>query len=380
MPSEKIDPDIPILVAENDPSGASALKRAFKECQLRNITFADHGYKAVHTGRFESFGLILVSSRVDKMDGLKVLSSLLAEGKNKSKPIVFLCLADDVQASKEARDAGAAAVLSKPVEPEAFRKMAEKVLDKYIVTISETEEQSQENLSATELALEAAKKLLKEGDIDGAEEKFEEAMVTAGGSVEIFQGLAQVHLSRGDTESADQVLAEAERLDPMARDKFRLLEKNFLENAKSLMEKGRHEEAKNQFRGALAANENSVTAFMGLSEAYKSMGDEKAAEDAFESALALDKRPEDMHEYNRMGIEARRKKNYYQAIRAFDKAISFDPDDPILYYNKAMVFVAQMKFQEAGELLEKSIELNPNFSEAKETLSKVEDFSAKQKD
>ncbi|MDA1001189.1 MAG: response regulator [bacterium] len=379
MPSEKIDPDIPILVAENDPSGASALKRIFEECQLRNITFSEHGYKAVHTGRFDSFGLILVSSKVDKMDGLKVISSLLEEGKNKSKPIVFLCPADDAPASQKARAAGAAAVLSKPVELGSFREMIEKVLDKYVVTKSEVGQHSQKNISATESAIETANKLLKSGDLDGAEEKFEEAMVTGGGSVDIYHGLARVHLSRGDQEKADQVLVEAERLDSMARDKFRLLEKGFLDNGRSFMEKGLHEEAKNQFQGALASNANSVTAHMGLTEAYKALGDEKAADGAFESAMALEQRPEDLHEYNRMGIEARRKKNYYQAIRSFDKAISFDPDDPVLYYNKSMVFVAQMKFQEASELLEKSLQLNPNFSEAKETLTKIRDFAEKQK-
>lgn len=67
-----------------------------------------------------------------------------------------------------------------------------------------------------------------------------------------------------------------------------------------------------------------------------------------------------------MGIAARREKDYARALRAYDRALSFNPDDPVLHYNKAMVFAAQRFFRSALALLKKAVDLDPDFGEARE--------------
>ena len=42
------------------------------------------------------------------------------------------------------------------------------------------------------------------------------------------------------------------------------------------------------------------------------------------------------------------------------------PGAPVLHYNKAMVFVAQRLYRSALALLKKAVELDPDFSEARE--------------
>ncbi len=75
--------------------------------------------------------------------------------------------------------------------------------------------------------------------------------------------------------------------------------------------------------------------------------------------------------YDRIGIIATRSKEYGLAMEAYDRALSFEPRDASLYYNKSLVLLLQKIFDEALVLLNKAIEINPNFTEAKLTHEKV---------
>ena len=75
--------------------------------------------------------------------------------------------------------------------------------------------------------------------------------------------------------------------------------------------------------------------------------------------------------YNKMGITARKDKNYSIALRSFDRALSFDPQDPVLYYNKSLVYVAQSQFTDFLPLLEKALEIKPDFVQADQARKKV---------
>jgi Flp pilus assembly protein TadD len=74
------------------------------------------------------------------------------------------------------------------------------------------------------------------------------------------------------------------------------------------------------------------------------MGDKEGSEKAFQKALESEERPEDLHIYNKMGITARKSKDFETALSSYDRALSFDSGDPVLHCNKAMVYVARSQF------------------------------------
>lgn len=447
MPDERLDPGIPILVAESDPWSKASLRRIFKEFQFTNISYSDDAYKTVHQGRFENFSLLLIGEGLEKGDPLKAISQIRSEGKNKTAPIIFMHDGEKKESAQEATSAGASAAIERPVQEPGLREAIESVLDRYILTTSLEAERNQENASATMSSVQRGQKLMAQGDMEGAEAAFEEAMMTGGGSVEVFSGLAEIYLARGDQEAAEQVLVEAERIDPQARDKFELRDENslrtgqealakgdlekaeeafqdalvkggngavdafcglaevdlnrgnitaaeralkeaekidpkardrfkeqealFVEKGDQLLREKKLEEAETAFQAAVVVNENSVAGNIGLGEVCKEKGDDQAASEAFEKALAIDEAPKDLHVYNKMGITARKDKNYGIALRSFDRALSFDPQDPILYYNKSLVYVAQSQFNDCLPLLEKALELKPDFVQANQARKKV---------
>lgn len=452
MAGEKLDPSTPLLAAESAPWAIASLKRLFKEYQMTNVIFVDDAYKTIHKGRFEKFSIILVGDNLEKGDSIKVISQIRSDGKNMKAPIIYLSQTDDEAISKVAIEAGVTKIIKRPVGERSLREAIENVLEKYILTATMAEEQEQENKTATLSVVERGQKLLALGDLEGAEAAFEEAMMTGGDSAEVFCGLAEVYLARGDNEAAEQVLAEAVRVDPMAKEKFDSRNlglirrgKEFLQNGKLDMAQDAFEEAllkggdllevyaslaevhlkkndkesaeraiaeaekidpvvrerfkkfeaelvsqgnerlsggeftgaKSAFECAVCVNEKSVAGNVGLGQSHQALGDKEAADVAFQKALESDERPEDLHVYNKLGISARKFKEFKTAIDSYDRAISFDPQDPILYYNKAMVYVAQKKFKECLGSLETALQYNPEFAEAMGARDKIQRMMGK---
>jgi thioredoxin-like negative regulator of GroEL len=217
-----------------------------------------------------------------------VVSKIHSEGKNTKSPIIFLHQAEDELAAKNAVESGASAALSRPVEERALRETIESLLDKYILTRTMADERSQDHQNATMSGVEKAQEMLERGDLEGAEAAFEEAMMTGGGSPDVFCGLAEVYLARGDKEAAEQVLGEAERIDPSAREKFDGRNLALLREGKDLLSKGQIEEAEDKFNQALVKGGEFAEVYAGLAEVLLRKNDKGGAERALAEADKLD--------------------------------------------------------------------------------------------
>ncbi|MDI6640735.1 MAG: tetratricopeptide repeat protein [Elusimicrobiota bacterium] len=60
-----------------------------------------------------------------------------------------------------------------------------------------------------------------------------------------------------------------------------------------------------------------------------------------------------------------------KAIEEFKKALKFNPNDPEIYYNLGLAYESKGELDEARKMYEKAVEINPNYSLAKEHLSKL---------
>lgn len=185
--------------------------------------------------------------------------------------------------------------------------------------------------------IKRGKKQMSGGDLEGAEETFEDALLKGGESAEAYACLAEVHLRKGDKDAAERMIAEGEKIDSGLRERLKNLESALVSQGNGKLGKGELEEAKGAFECAVVTNEKSVAGNTGLGETLQAMGDKEGAAAAFQKALESDEKPEDLHVYNKIGITARKTKDFDTALRSYNKALSFDRKDPILYYNKAMV-------------------------------------------
>ena len=231
---------------------------------------------------------------------------------------------------------------------------------------------AQEKFDGRNLALiQRAKQFLADKNLNEAEDKFNEALLKGGEVFDVYAGLPEVHLRKNDKEAAEQAIAEAEKIDPEVRERFKKLESELVDQGDEKYAKGELEEAKEAYECAIVANDKSVSGNVGLGETLQKMGDQEGTDAAFKKAVESEERPKDLHVYNKMGITARKEKNFALALDSYDRALFFNPFDSVLFYNKAMVCVAKSDFGECLNLLEKALEYNSDFLEAREAREKI---------
>jgi tetratricopeptide (TPR) repeat protein len=67
--------------------------------------------------------------------------------------------------------------------------------------------------------------------------------------------------------------------------------------------------------------------------------------------------------YNAAGIESRREQDFDKAIKIFKKALFIHPDDEVLYYNLARVYVESKDWKSAENAIQEALKSNPDFQE-----------------
>ena len=363
---EKLDPTIPILLAERSPLQLPRFKRLLADFQLENVTITGNGYRAVKLGREKKFELILIGHSLNDVDGINVIEALRADGENTETPIVFMWEGVEKTLIDRAISVKANGTLQKPVEETYFRRIFETHLGKYIVSVDDERERAHEAMKPMIQAADFAKNIRSQGDYEAAENAFK------AGLIELFCGLAEVYLSMGNPSYANRVMAQAEKIDPRARTRFGLREETFIERGKKYLGKKWHDGAKVEFEAALSLNKNSIPALAGLGEALMGTGDSAGATEAFERGIEAKVMHEDRSTFNHFGTVALRNKDFGIAIRAFDKAIKYFPQNPVTYYNKSLLYVLQKQWDKVTPLLKKSLSIDPGFAEARVMMAKVE--------
>lgn len=105
--------------------------------------------------------------------------------------------------------------------------------------------------------------------------------------------------------------------------------------AYSLMQQDRYDEALDYLKEALQLDKTSTAIYQALATTYRKLGDVEMAKNSLNSSIAI------------------------------------DGSNPITYYNYGNLLVDEKEFEEAKKMYKKALELDPDFKEAQEELSKI---------
>ncbi len=125
-----------------------------------------------------------------------------------------------------------------------------------------------------------------------------------------------------------------------------------------------------EYNNALKVDEENIRANFGLGLTYLERGDTEKANNIFERLVKLDAafEKEHKHLFNEFGIKLRKNKMYNQCLEYYGRALDLAKDDEHLYYNIARCYFELKDFDKCKEMLEKSLELNPDFKEGKKFM------------
>jgi len=100
-------------------------------------------------------------------------------------------------------------------------------------------------------------------------------------------------------------------------------------------------------------------------------GDNNEALKYYKEALAIDKNNEFIH--NSMASIYRANGEFTSARMHIKDSLDIDDSNPVTYYNYGNLLVDMQHNEEAIEMYKKALEINPEFSEAKEELEKLQE-------
>lgn len=110
-----------VLIADDNPVNAMIARRALESAGF-TVTVASTGVEALEAAKSMTPALVLMDLRMPEMDGFEAMRQLRAEGSD--VPVIAVSAEVNSEIERQARAAGADAVVAKPIEPEALRALA----------------------------------------------------------------------------------------------------------------------------------------------------------------------------------------------------------------------------------------------------------------
>src|SRR5215510_4573934 len=198
---------------------------------------------------------------------------------------------------------------------------------------------------------------------------FESALTQAPGANRIHYSLAMAYRSLGDTERAMAHLRQQGTVgvrvnDPLVDELDQLIkgERIHVSRGKLALESRRYAEAIDEFRRAIAANRDSLSAHVNLGVALTQTGDLKGAAEHFEEALRIDPRNTNAH-YN-LAILLAKQNKHVEVIPHLQYILSADPKDVATRFFLAQELIRAERPDEALLEFSKVAEEDPNNEQA----------------
>ena len=272
--------------------------------------------------------MILCDSNLEDMTGIKFIQIIKKNMSNRPLPVIMITLENQKDHVLDSIAAGCTGYILRPYSMDTFEKYLTLAIQ--LDTYPEIEE----------MELQEARDMVKRGDFDEAVEAFEELIS--------YQDEAQRYYDLGCNF---------------------LLQNKF---GKAIV----------AFKKAVKINELFAEAYKGLAEAYKGKGDMDAYMDNLKKAADVHAQFDRLEEtkelfieilkyesetpnpFNTLGVKLRKNGDYPGAIHAYERALSLTPKDENIHFNKAKALYFMGRLEEAADSIHTALHLNPHFDEA----------------
>jgi tetratricopeptide (TPR) repeat protein len=150
--------------------------------------------------------------------------------------------------------------------------------------------------------------------------------------------------------------------------------KKAIARGESHREEGEHSSAEYEFENALEIDEDNARATFGLGLNYLDMDEPEKAAEVFEKLVTLEAafKPEHKHLFNEFGIGLRKSGLHDEALQYYLRAGELSSQDEHLLLNVARVHHEQGNDPAARKHLERALEMNPEFEEARKFVEYLE--------
>lgn len=160
-------------------------------------------------------------------------------------------------------------------------------------------------------------------------------------------------------------------LQPRTIDEIRKkMSENRVELAEEHLKNGELEKAEDKYKRALKFDDESIKAQLGI-------GKVRMEEDKIDEAMKIFKEigesnaiyeMSNKHTFNDFGIYLRKKGLLDLAIENYEKAITIDEKDEVLYFNLSRAYVMKGEIQTGIQKMKEALTVDPEFKEAKQHL------------
>ncbi|MBW2622824.1 MAG: response regulator [Deltaproteobacteria bacterium] len=340
-----------ILLAENHAELRKIIKDYLKADGYEELSITENGKSALAKLKSQAVDLIIADAALPEINGLELLAEVRRD--NSLKEIPFLLVASEVNQEfvAKAAELGVDGYMIKPFSHQVLSEKVESIFERKF------------HPDAGLVTAKDAQRMLEAGDLDGALEKFQEALEST------KTAMASLHHKVGGVYEKLERDEEAEDNYHKSIKMSALFVKTYDALGSMKMRQGDEHNAANFLKTSVIISPLSPDRQFKLGEALLGTDEFEDAEKAFKISLKID--PQQTHIFNRLGMSLRRQGKLKESVSYFQRALSVTKDDENLYFNAGQVLVQMDEKTNAVPFLKKALELNPQFDEARELLEQI---------
>lgn len=343
--------DVKILIVSNKQDLRGIIRDYLRVEGFVKFIFSEDGRSAYKKVVTEFPTIVIADNDLQGMSGLELLKHVR---KNPATQDLLFVIMSSVSDQEHVATAGEFKVSALLIKPFSHKTLAEKINHLY---------EKKYNPSAVDLGYQEGNQLLESGDLDGALEKYREVLAAT------EKGMAALHYKVGQVHEKMEQIDDAETNYHQAVDMSGFFVEAWDALGTISLSKDQVQEAHEYFRRGVDISPGNAARQLKLGEISLELGDFETAERAFKHSISLD--PSQTHLFNQLGISLRRQGKLKEAIAYLIRAIKVAETDENLYFNLARVYMDQGDKEKAMDNLEKALEINPDFKEAKDVIQEM---------
>ncbi len=121
--------DISVLVVDDSPTSLKYITKILNDIGIERVTQATDGQQAYELYNSHIFDIIVTDFNMPEMDWMQLTNAIRSESSQKAIPILMLTSEQNQNRLAAVKKAGVSAILDKPFEPAAIRKLISQLLN-----------------------------------------------------------------------------------------------------------------------------------------------------------------------------------------------------------------------------------------------------------